>query len=297
MAITPDIPLQDITPYFTDDGNIRVSVLRLDLLHPVVSGNKWFKLQENLAAAEAGGYDQLLTFGGAYSNHLVATAAAAAAAGLKSVGIVHGLHAREALTPTLIACLASGMQLHFAERQDYRRKTDPEWLAKLTERYGRSYIIPEGGASEAGRRGAERMAAYIPETATHICLSVGTGTSLTGLRNALPAHQIIIGFPAMKGGGYLAGEIRTNLMADKDDDWLLMDAYHFGGFAKCPPELIRFLRAFHRCTGIPLDMVYTAKMMWGIRDLLHKGFFPTGSDIVAIHTGGLQGNPPDLFPT
>lgn len=282
-----------------DDGwlhrrPLRISMLRLDRLHPVVSGNKWYKLKGNVAAALQEGCPGIATFGGAYSNHLAATAAAAREAGLASVGFVRGLHHGAAGTDTLRFCAAQGMQLEYISTADYSRKNDPEYFSFLRQQHPGFWFVPEGGANEQGRSGAETIARLVPGDATHVVLSVGTGTTFIGLRNALPAAVAMTGFVPMKSGRYLETEIRAHLRAGQDRAWSLIDAFHFGGFGRTNQELMDFMVAFYNNYRIPLDVVYTGKMMYGLRQLLQEGIFPDGAHIVCLHTGGLQGNPPEL---
>lgn len=266
------------------------AMLRLDLLHPQVSGNKWYKLKHNISAAQQQGKTMLLSFGGAYSNHLLALAAAAAHYGMSSRGIVRGLYAERALTPVLQQCREYGMQLEFLERQAYDQKTDPGYTAQLSSRYPDAFIIPEGGANAAGRAGAGEIAELVPSVFTHIAVSVGTGTTFIGLRNALPSGQQLLGFVPMKGGRYLEPEIRACLLPGKQVHWSLTDDWHFGGFGKTDPELLSYLHSFEQQYGFRLDKVYTAKMMYGLQRIAGSGGFPSGSRILAIHTGGLGGN-------
>ncbi len=282
---------KEITDFFPEANGCKVFMLRLDRLHPIISGNKWFKLKYNLGAAIQSGAEHIITFGGAYSNHLAATAVAAYDAGISVTGVVRGLHAKEKRTPTLQACLNNGMKLHFVSRADYDLKDDPDFLEKLQAQLGRSYIIPEGGNNEAGRKGTAEIARYISSDANTVCLPVGTGATFSGLRSALPASIRMLGFTAMKGGEYLQTEIIEN-----PANCQLITAYSFNGFAKTTPELLHFMRRFYQQTSIPLDIVYTGKMMFGIQDLLRQSFFKD-EQIVCIHTGGLQGNPPGLFAT
>lgn len=279
----------DPVSFAEGNGSAHIDMLRLDLLHPVVSGNKWYKLQPNLEAALAQGYTCLLSFGGAYSNHLVATAAAAKAAGLQSVGIVRGTYAQQNLTPTLSDCKQFGMQLEFVSREDYDKKDDPGFLQGLALRY-EAYIVPEGGANEAGRSGAAAIARLIPQGYDYVCTAVGTGTTLIGLRNALPEDVQLFGFVPMKGGNYLEATIRQHILPPKDKSWQLTDEFHFGGFGKHNSELLQFMNRFYELNMLPLDVVYTAKMMYGIEQLLQRHYFPPGSKVLCIHSGGLQGN-------
>ncbi len=266
----------------------KIDMLRLDMLHPVISGNKWFKLKHNLNDALAKGFDTILTFGGAYSNHLLATAAAVKEYDLKSIGVVRGIYPEEELSPTLLECISNGMQLEFISREEYAKKDNDDWLKKLLDRHPRAYIIPEGGANEKGREGAEEIAEFISPEYTHICIAVGTGTTFIGLRNALPAQQEILGFVPMKQGQYIEDEIMPLIKGYKP--WELFDNWHFGGFGKWNEKLLAFMNNFYVLNNIPLDFVYTAKMMYGVEDLLPQHFFPPNAKILCIHTGGLQGN-------
>lgn len=268
---------------------VRLSILRLDQIHPLVSGNKWFKLKENINDALQQHCASLLTFGGAYSNHLVATAAAAQASGLRSVGIVRGFHGKEHPTETLKQCEALGMQLHYVSREDYTRKREDLFLAQLATLYPDAYIIPEGGDNRNGMIGAGEIAAYIPAGINLVTLAIGTGTTFAGIRNKLDHMVRMLGFPVMKGGLYLKEEIKHKLDANIDN-WQLNADYHFGGFAKYNQGLVAFMNDFFLQHHIPLDMIYTAKMLYGIFDLLQQDYFPKGSNICCIHTGGLQGN-------
>ena len=295
MVTTPDAKVEDITFFFRNDAGIQVSILRLDQLDPVVSGNKWFKLKYNLEAAVAAGFKQIITFGGAYSNHLIATAAAASASGLKAIGVVRGLHAQSNLTPTLNACIRHNMQLHFVSRGAYATKEEPAFLDTLMDHFGPSFFIPEGGDNDLGRLGAGDIVTLIPDRTTHICVPVGTGTTLAGIRNQLPITQQMIGFTAMKGGDYLNNEIGETIPPPQNKNWHLQTGYAFNGFAKTTPELIDFIQGFYRTTNIPLDIVYTGKMMYGLQDMISKNRFPAHANILCIHTGGLQGNPRNLF--
>jgi 1-aminocyclopropane-1-carboxylate deaminase len=289
MAITLNEPyIQPLPESWYQPYVSSISILRLDVLHPVISGNKWYKLKYNVQQAQQHGYDTILTFGGGYSNHLVATAAAAYEARLRSIGFVRGVY--DVPTPTLQACEEYGMQLIPISQEEYKLKTDVAWLQELQHKYPNALIVPEGGANEWGRAGAATIAEYISDTYTHICTSVGTGTTFIGLRNTLPADAEVWGYVPMKGGIYLKDELQQYLNAEKNTNWQLFDDWHFGGFGKVSNELIAFMNAFYQATHIPLDMVYTGKMLYGIQQQLRQGAFPRAANILCVHTGGLQGN-------
>lgn len=280
--------IQSLDTATFNDAIAALDVLRLDTIHPEISGNKWYKLKGNVVAAISKGANTLLTFGGAYSNHLHATAAAASLHGLKSIGVVRGLHAAENLTPTLQQCTELGMKLKFVSKEEYALKEDAAYLNSLRTKYAQAYIIPEGGANEEGRAGAASIASLIPESYSHICLSVGTGTTLSGIRNALPADIQVMGFAPMKGGKYLEETVRPHLSEGRP--FKIFDDWHFGGFGKWNADLIAFMNSYYTQYALPLDVVYTSKMMFGIETLIAQGYFPTNAHILCIHTGGLQGN-------
>lgn len=284
-----NIHTQRIYDPFFETHEIELGILRLDELHPVVSGNKWFKLKYNIGEAISKGYASMLTFGGAHSNHLAATAAAANAFGISCIGIVRGFHAKNNLTETLRACVNMGMELQFISRADYDQKEAPEFLNAICKQFPSAYIVPEGGNNENGRRGTEDIASFIQDGYTHVALSIGTGATFSGMRNAIPDTVEMLGFTAMKGGEYLEASIEESLK-NPLANWKLITDYHFGGFAKHNAILIDFMNTFYDKFQIPLDMVYTSKMMYGIFDLIDKGYFQKGNKILCIHTGGLLGN-------
>jgi len=270
-----NIILQDISPSWLP-GNIQAAMLRLDLLHPEVSGNKWFKLKYNL---EAAGKRTILTFGGAYSNHIAATAAACKLAGLPAIGIIRGEKSTH-LSHTLQQAVADGMQLEFISREAYRQKDTTNWNA----RYPDACIIPEGGNNEAGARGCRDILSLADTGSfTHILCATGTGTTLAGLISSAMPHQQVQGYVVLKGAEYLKEQVAQ---LTQGTNWQLVHDYHGGGYAKTSPELISFINNFYRETKIPLDVVYTGKLVWGFS----QSHFPPGSKILLIHTGGLQGN-------
>ena len=265
-----------------------VDMLRLDLLHPVVSGNKWYKLRLNIKHALENGYKSIVTFGGGFSNHLVATAYAAKLFGIKATGIVRGKY--DILTPSLLQCKEEGMELIFVSQEDYKNKHEPEWAEKLVANFDEIFFIPEGGANEWGRAGAGLINRFIKNTYTHIAVAVGSGTTLIGIRNKINEQQQILGFAPMKKGIYLKEYISEHIQPGKNRNWQLFDEWHLGGFGKWNDELLGFMNEFYTQNNIPLDIVYTSKMMYGLQQLLFSDAFAPEDKILCVHSGGLQGN-------
>jgi 1-aminocyclopropane-1-carboxylate deaminase len=274
------------TIHFLSNTNIAVDVLRLDLLHPAVSGNKWFKLKEYLKQATEEHKNYILTFGGAYSNHIVATAAAAEATGFKSIGLIRGERLSE-LSCSLQIAREHGMELYFLSREVYQSKTIP---GELYEKYGDDlFVINEGGAGKKGMLGAADILSETDiEKYTHIVAAVGTGTTLAGLIEASAGCQKILGISVLKNNFSLESGIRRWLSLPYE--FFLLHDYHFGGYAKYDKTLIAFMNEWYEQTAIPSDFVYTAKLFFAARDLISKNYFPSGSRILIIHSGGLQGN-------
>lgn len=268
-----------------------VTIRRLDLVHPQISGNKFFKLKYNFLEAQRLGYQKLLTFGGAYSNHIAATAFAAHQFGFTSVGIIRGEELKDKpLNPTLQTAQDFGMQLHFVSREDYRRKQQPEFLAALQQQFPDHFVIPEGGTNDLAIQGCKEIFKPVDTQFDVICCAVGTGGTVTGLIEASQDHQQVLGFSALKGS--FLNEDVTKLTAKRN--WQIIDDYCCGGYAKTTPQLFQFIQDFEAEHGIPLEQVYTGKMLLGLTDLIQKGHFPAGSKILVIHTGGLQGRDPLL---
>jgi len=301
-------PVQQIRDEIFEKHAIELYLKRDDLIHPEISGNKWRKLKYNLIAVGEQGKKRILTFGGAYSNHIAATAAAGKLSGFQTIGIIRGEELNTSKNHTLAFARENGMQLEFISREDYPKKSEADFIAGLHEKFGDFYLVPEGGANELGVKGCMEILNEVEEDFDFICAACGTGTSIAGIIASAKINQKVIGFPVLKGGGFLEKEItslikRTQLYLGIDTlptaNWQLPTDYSFGGYAKHMPELLEFIRDFKAKHGIELDFVYTGKMMFGIYDLMKKGFFPKGSRILAIHTGGLQGNLsiPDLFKT
>ena len=267
--------------------NAQVSLKPDYLIHPTVSGNKYRKLKYNLQKAQSENYKGILTFGGAFSNHIAATAAAGQALNIPTVGIIRGeeLASKIELNSTLNYAQSCGMQLEFVSRSVYKQKTDPAYLKTLLESFEDFYIIPEGGTNALAIKGCEEILTEEDHTFDTICCAVGTGGTIGGLINSSLPTQKIIGFPALKGS-FLNEDI---CKFATQSNWELWEAYHFGGYAKVDSKLITFMNHFKTTFKIPLDPVYTAKMMYGIFDAIQTGKIPKDAKVLAIHTGGLQG--------
>ena len=269
--------------------DVTVSMLRLDTIHPIVSGNKIFKLHYFLQEALHSSHKQIITFGGAYSNHLAATAFACREKGIKSVGIVRGEKPPE-LSHTLLFCVQNGMQLEFISRASYQKINSEEFQYSLTKKYGDHTLIPEGGYSEKGASGAKLIAEHFnSKNFTHICCAIGTATTFAGLIMGCECEAKLTGFSVLKNLNDIDSRLKE-LKVEFKKIYLFNSDYHFGGYAKKTPELTSFMNFFYKDNKIPLDFVYTGKMMFGVYDLINKNYFPRGSDILCLHTGGLQGN-------
>ena len=273
-------------PLLREKG-VELHLKREDTIHPLISGNKYRKLKYNLLEAKKAGKQTLLTFGGAFSNHIAATAYAGHEQVIKTVGVIRGEELQDNWqdNPTLTLAHEHGMQFHFVPRTDYRLKNEPSFLQKLKETYGDVYVLPEGGTNALAIKGCEEILTAEDAVFDYICCAVGTGGTVAGLINAAQPHQTVLGFPALKGD-FLTEEIRTFVHNDR---WKLVIDYHFGGYAKVDQPLIDFINLFKEKTGVPLDPIYTGKMLFGIFDLVKKDVFTPGTQILAIHTGGLQG--------
>lgn len=274
--------------FVQDKNGIELFILREDKIHPSISGNKFRKLKYNLGEFQKGNYDSVLTFGGAYSNHISAVAAAGKEFGIKTIGIIRGeeLADQTEENPTLRFAKSCGMEFKFISREQYRFKSNPAFLEELKSEFGNIYILPEGGTNPLAVKGCEEILGSHTEIFDFICCPVGTGGTVSGLINSAQNHQKILGFPALKDSDFLKNEI--NLYANRSN-WELVPQFHFGGYGKTCEELINFTNYFKKEFEIPLDPVYTAKMIFGILELIKEGFFPRGSKVLAVHTGGLQG--------
>lgn len=270
--------------------NLSLTVLRLDKIHEDVSGNKLFKLHYFLEECSASSHKTILTFGGAYSNHLIATAFLCNQKGFKSIGIVRGEQPQK-LSHTLARCKQFGMELKFISREAYQKFDNFEQnVVELKKINGEFTIVPEGGYNAKGAKGASLIMDIIKnENFTHICTAVGTATTLAGLLLKQKIKHEVIAIPVIKNMHDIPERLNYLGVNENNKPTVFCD-YHFGGYAKHTNELICFMNTFFAETHIPTDFVYTAKMMYGIYEKIKSGYFAVGSKIVCIHTGGLQGN-------
>jgi 1-aminocyclopropane-1-carboxylate deaminase len=281
------IELQQVHLAEITNAGVELYILRLDQVHPVISGNKLFKLHYFLKEAVESDHRHIVTLGGAYSNHLVASAFAASALGLKTTGIVRGEKPAK-LSPTLEQCIAYGMDLHFVSRSDF---VDAETIQKIIEtKIGKCVFIPEGGYHQKGASGAALIMNLITNDPTHICMPAGTATTLAGIYASKNSSQELVVVPVIKNMADIPERLEFLTGIKPGPDLVVFDQYHFGGYAKRTEDLVSFMNRLYAQTGIPTDFVYTAKMMFGIIDMISRHHFPRGSRILCLHTGGLQGN-------
>ncbi len=282
---------QKVSHPLLEEKGVTLFVKREDLLHKHISGNKYRKLFYNLIDAKRKRYKRILTFGGAFSNHIAATAAAGRAFGFETIGVIRGneLAGRieEVMTenPTLAFAHRQGMRFYFVDRTTYRLKETADFIENLKQRFGHFYLVPQGGTNELAVKGAQEILNENDAEFDYIACAVGTGGTIAGIINASMPRQKVLGFPALKEN-FLQHDIRKYV---RKNNWTLIRDYHFGGFAKINEVLITFVNRFYRQTGIPLDPVYTGKMLYGLFDMIEKGHFTRETKILAVHTGGLQG--------
>lgn len=282
------ILFQQIENEITTAHKIKVYVVRLDAIDLYAGGNKLFKLKYNLQEAEKQGFKKILTFGGAWSNHLAA-AASVNRNPLPIIAVVRGEEPK-IYSDTLTYCKEKGVELHFVSRADYRNKTNQDFIQQLKDKFGDFYLLPEGGSNGLAVKGCSEIIQYIPIDFDYICTPVGSGATLAGVTTALKQDQLAIGFSVLKGAEYLNDEVNRLIDDPEKANFSIDNNYHFGGYAKTNAELLSFKAGFEKEFNIPLDYVYTSKMMYGIFDKIKKNQFKEGSTVVAIHTGGLQGN-------
>ncbi|MDI5966498.1 pyridoxal-phosphate dependent enzyme [Streptomyces sp. SL13] len=283
-------PLEELAEPALERVGVRLALKRDDLIHPRIPGNKWRKLRLNVAEAVAAGHDTLLTFGGAYSNHLRATAAAGRLLGLATVGVVRGEElADRPLNPSLARAAADGMRLWFVSRSAYRVKHEPRALEELRERFGRFFVVPEGGSNAAAARGCVALGRELRGRADVVAVACGTGGTLAGLAAGLdPSAQRALGFPVLKGGGFLNGEVerlQREAFGGRRGRWELDGRFHCGGYARSDERLREFAGAFAARHGLAPEPVYVAKMLLGVHTLAAEGAFAPGTRIAAVVTG------------
>ena len=266
---------------------ITLEIKREDLLHPFVSGNKFRKLKYNILQAKAENQSVLLTFGGAFSNHIAAVAYAGKEQGFETIGVIRGDELRDKISenPTLSFAQECGMRFEFVTREAYRHKTETAFIEQLQVKFGSFYLVPEGGTNDLAVKGCEEILTEFDDHFDFVCSAVGTGGTISGLINSALPHQKVLGFPALKGD-FLQNEIHKFV---NNKNWELITDYHFGGYGKVTTEFIEWMNWFYAQTGIPLDPIYTGKMVFGVMDLIQRNYFPPKSKILMIHTGGLQG--------
>lgn len=284
-------PIVRISDKLTKKAGIDLYLKREDLTHPYISGNKFRKLKYNLLEARKLGHKTLLTFGGAYSNHVHALAFAGKKYHFNTIGVIRG-ELSLPLNPTLENARDFGMRFHFVTRNQYREKTDASFLNELREIFGDFLVIPEGGTNFLAVKGCTEMVSKEVKSFNYVCCAVGTGGTISGIISGMEGNQKVIGFPVLKGGEFLEKEIEGLITASNTGpfhNWSLECSYHFGGYAKFNKQLIDFINWFKEQHNIPLDPVYIGKMMYGLYDLIARDYFKQGERILAIHTGGLQG--------
>ena len=237
--------------------------------------------------AKAENHSVLLTFGGAFSNHIAAVAYAGKEQGFETIGVIRGDELRDKISenPTLSFAQECGMRFEFVTREAYRHKTDTAFIEQLQAQFGSFYLVPEGGTNDLAVKGCEEILTELDADFDFVCSAVGTGGTISGLINSALPHQKVLGFPALKGD-FLQNEIHKFV---NNKNWELITDYHFGGYGKVTPEFIEWMNWFYAQTGIPLDPIYTGKMVFGVMDLIQRNYFPPNSKILMIHTGGLQG--------
>ena len=279
------IKTEQISFPFLNDKEIRIFIKRLDKTHKYISGNKWFKLKYNFLEAKKKKIRTIITFGGAFSNHIAATAFLGKKEGFNTIGIIRG-EEHNPLNPTLTFAKKQGMKLRYLSRDAYRLKNTDNYLDQLKNEFDNIYLIPEGGTNNLAIKGTSEII-NDNDQQDYVCCAVGTGGTIAGIINSAHENQKILGFPVIKGNNLLQKEIEkwTN-----NNSWKLIKNCHCGGYAKLSDKLITTINTFHEMFQIPLDGIYTGKMILGVLDLIKQNYFPKGSSILLIHTGGIQGN-------
>lgn len=287
FSVTPSTPLQFIDDQIFSERKIRLFVKRDDLTDEHISGNKFFKLKYNLIEAAEKGYKTLLSFGGAYSNHIYALASAGKRFGFNTIGVIRG-EEHLPLNPTLEFAKECGMNFYYLSRTDYRKKYSDEILERLKQNFGEFYLIPEGGSNYLAVKGCTEIPQRFETKYDYIFCASGTGGTLAGIIKGSNENSKVIGVAVLKSATFLIDDVKK-LTASEKSNWNILLDYHFGGYAKFNRELIEFVKTFTSKFNIPIEPIYTGKMLFAIYDLAKKNFFPEGSSIIAYHSGGLQG--------
>lgn len=287
FSVTPSTPLQFIDDQIFSERKISLFVKREDLTDEHISGNKFFKLKYNLIEAAEKGYKTLLSFGGAYSNHIYALASAGKRFGFDTIGVIRG-EEHLPLNPTLEFAKECGMNFYYLSRTDYRKKYSDEILERLKQNFGEFYLIPEGGSNYLAVKGCEEIPQRFEIKYDYIFCASGTGGTLAGIINGSNDNSKVIGVAVLKNATFLTDDVKK-LTASEKSNWNILLDYHFGGYSKFNRELIEFVKTFTSKFNIPIEPIYTGKMLFAIYDLARKNFFPEGSTIIAYHSGGLQG--------
>ncbi|MFN3802300.1 1-aminocyclopropane-1-carboxylate deaminase/D-cysteine desulfhydrase [Belliella pelovolcani] len=290
MLIPREISIDTLHHPLLERLGISVAIKRLDQVHPLASGNKFFKLKYNLVQAKREGKKKILTFGGAHSNHIYATASACHAAGFESIGIIRGEETLP-LNPTLAAAREKGMELHYVSRGDYRNKKEKEFLNELRKTHGDFYHVPEGGTNSLAIKGTSEILSVQDNEYSYICTSIGTGGTFAGIAASLGPHQVLLGFSSLKGDFIYQemADLLSNHQIAPKGKIEIENQYHFGGYGKTNADLLAFIRWFYGKFQIVLEPIYTGKMCYGVFEKIKNGDFPKGSKILLLHTGGLQG--------
>ena len=279
--------IQEIDLSTFTNQDLKLSILREDLIHPEISGNKFRKLKYNLLEAKKLGFNQLLTFGGAFSNHIAATAAAGKLHGFKTIGLIRGEELKDKIdtNSTLRFAKNCGIELHFISREAYREKNNSLFIEDLKNKFPSTYVVPEGGTNDLAINGCKEILFDQCDEFNFIASAIGTGGTIAGLIEASKPHQHLLGFPSLKGD-FLQKEVEN---LTKKRNFTIFNEYHFGGYGKISEELINFVNYFKQTNQIQLDPIYTGKMVFGIFELIKNHYFSEYSKILMVHTGGLQG--------
>ncbi len=279
MIIVPEISNVNLAA-----DKVKISVLRLDKMHPLTGGNKTYKLRHNINEAKNQGFDTIVTMGGAFSNHIAATASACMEHGLHSIGIIRG-EPESASNITLTRAVENGMELRFVNREQYRNYRESSFMKK---EFMNGYCIPEGGSNEEGIKGCEEILPPEASAFDIVAVACGTGATLAGITRALGSNQHLLGVSVLKESSGIKEGISQWLNENDKKNYILNESYHFGGYAKVKPALLSFVERFNAQNDFLIEPIYTGKLFFALEDLASQGHFKPGTKILAIHTGGLQ---------